>query len=128
MCGNHKFFICKHCGNMVGLIEDKGVPMVCCGEKMTELIPNTVEASFEKHLPDVTVSGDGISVQIGSEPHPMDEAHHIVFVYVETERGGQRKCLRVGEEPKLSFSFSGDKPVAVYAYCNLHGLWKTEVD
>jgi len=122
-----KFFICQHCGNMIGLIKDKGVPMICCGEQMTELIPNTVEASQEKHLPAVTVAGDSLSVQVGSVLHPMEEAHLITFVYVETERGGQRKALNVGEEPKLTFSFSNDKPIAVYAYCNLHGLWKTDL-
>jgi len=127
MCGKQKFFICKHCGNMIGLIEDEGVPMICCGEKMTELIPNTAEAATEKHLPEVTVSGDGISVQIGSVAHPMEEAHHITFVFVETEQGGQRKCLKAGQSPNLSFSFVEDKPVAAYAYCNLHGLWKTEI-
>ncbi|MCL2507994.1 MAG: desulfoferrodoxin [Oscillospiraceae bacterium] len=127
MCGNQKFFICKHCGNLAGLIDNKGVPMVCCGERMSELVPNTVEASAEKHLPAVTVSDDSITVLVGSVPHPMLEEHHITFVYVETERGGQRKCLKASEEPKLTFRFSDDKPVAVYAYCNLHGLWKTEI-
>ena len=127
MCGNQKFYICKHCGNLAGLIDDMGVPMICCGEKMTELVPNTVEASMEKHLPAVTVSADSVVVEIGSAPHPMEEAHHISFVYVETDRGGQRKCLKAGEQPKLSFAFIGDKPIAVYAYCNLHGLWKTEI-
>ena len=127
MCGKQRFFICKHCGNLIGLINDEGVPMICCGEAMTELVPNTVEASMEKHLPSVTLAGDSISVQVGSVFHPMEEAHHIAFVYVETERGGQRKCLKAGEEPQLSFSFVDDKPVAVYAYCNLHGLWKTKI-
>ena len=127
MSGKQRFFICNHCGNMIGLIQDKGVPMICCGEEMAELVPNTVEASTEKHLPSVTVSGDSISVQVGSVAHPMEEEHHITFVYVETERGGQRKCLKVGEEPKLSFSFKDDKPIAVFAYCNLHGLWKTDI-
>ena len=112
---------------MVGLIVDKGAPLICCGEEMTELVPNTVEASAEKHLPSITVSGSTISVQIGSIPHPMTNEHNIAFVYVETEHGGQRKCLKSGEEPKLTFSFTDDKPVAVYAYCNLHGIWKTEV-
>jgi superoxide reductase len=120
-----KFFICKRCGNMAGLIKDEGVPMSCCGDEMTELVPNTVEASAEKHLPVATVSGDSLSVKIGAAPHPMEEAHHIAFVFVETERGGQRKRLKAGEPPSLAFSFSGDKPVAVFAYCNLHGLWKT---
>ena len=127
MSGKQKFFVCKKCGNMVGLIEGKGSKMSCCGEEMSELVANTVEASVEKHLPDVTVSGDSLTVQIGSAPHPMEAAHYITFVYVETERGGQRKALKPGEEPKAVFSFLNDKPVAVYAYCNLHGMWKTEI-
>ncbi|MCL2031594.1 MAG: desulfoferrodoxin [Oscillospiraceae bacterium] len=127
MCGKQKFLLCKQCGNLVGLIQHAGVPMMCCGEEMTELTPNTVEASTEKHLPAVTVSGDSVSAQIGSVPHPMEEAHHIPFVYVQTERGGQRKCLKVGGEPKVEFSFVNDKPVTVYAYCNLHGLWAADI-
>jgi len=127
MNGRQRFFKCNYCGNMVGLIKDEGGPMVCCGDEMVELVPNTAEASVEKHLPDVTVTGDSISVQVGSVPHPMDDGHHISFVYVETECGGQRKRLKTGEEPKLTFVFSDDKPIAVYAYCNLHGLWVTEI-
>ena len=127
MCSDQKFFVCKHCGNLVKLIQNGGVPMVCCGEKMFELVPNTVEASMEKHLPAVTVSGDSISVQVGSVLHPMEDAHHIAFVYVATEHGGQSKCLKIGEEPKVTFCFANDTPIAVYAYCNLHGLWKTEI-
>jgi len=128
MSSKQKFFICKHCGNLIGIIDNKGVPMVCCGEKMTELVPNTVEASVEKHLPVAKVSGNNVEIEIGSTLHPMEEAHHISFVYVETERGGQRKCLKVGEAPKVTFSFVDDKPIAVYAYCNLHGLWKTDIN
>ena len=127
MCPNQKFFICKKCGNLLGLIDNKGVPLECCGENMSQLVPNTVEASTEKHLPAVIKNGDTITVSVGSAPHPMEENHHISFVYVQTERGGQRKCLKIGEEPTLSFSFSDDKPVAAFAYCNLHGLWKTEL-
>ena len=127
MSGKQKFFICKHCGNLVGLIEDRGVPLVCCGEAMSELVANTVEASTEKHLPDVTVSGDSMTVKIGSVPHPMEEEHYISFVFVETEQGGQRKLFKSGAAPQLKFCFVDDKPIAVYAYCNLHGMWKTEV-
>ena len=127
MSKSQKFFVCKRCGNMVGFIDDKGVPLVCCGENMAELVSNTVDASKEKHLPAVSVSGNSIGVQVGSVAHPMTDEHHIAFVYVETERGGQRKSLKVGEEPKLAFSVVDDKPVAVYAYCNLHGMWKTEI-
>ena len=127
MIGKQRFFICNHCNNLIGLIDDKGIPMVCCGYRVTELIPNTVDASGEKHLPEVIVSGDKIKVKVGSVPHPMTDEHYIQFIYVETEHGGQRKCLKPGDEPNGEFCFVNDKPVAVYEYCNLHGLWKTEV-
>jgi superoxide reductase len=122
-----KFFICEHCGNLVGVINDAGVPMMCCGQKMTQLIPGTVEASVEKHLPVVTVDGDKVKVEIGSVAHPMAEEHSILWVYLQTNNGGQRKNLAVGEAPVAEFSLLNEKPVAVYAYCNLHGLWKTEL-
>lgn len=122
-----KFFICKRCGNLIGMIENKGVPLMCCGEKMTELVPNTVEASVEKHMPAVTVAEDKVEVVVGSFVHPMEEAHNISFIYLETESGGQRKNLKATEAPKAVFACIDDKPVAVYAYCNLHGLWKYEI-
>ncbi len=122
-----KFFVCKHCGNLAGMVFSSGAPMTCCGDKMTELIPNTTEAATEKHLPVVTVKGDTVSVEVGSVPHPMAEEHYIEWIYLETENGGQRKALKPGEAPKAVFAIAGDKPVAVYAYCNLHGLWKTEI-
>ncbi len=122
-----KFYICKHCGNLVGLIKDKGVPLVCCGEPMTHLKPNTVEAAIEKHLPYVEKTEKGIKVSIGSVLHPMVEEHYITFVYVETKSGGQRKAVAVGEEPIFYFDFVDDEPTAVYAYCNLHGLWMTTI-
>lgn len=122
-----KFFVCEHCGNLVGVINDAGVPMVCCGQKMTQLIPGTVEASVEKHLPVVKVDGDKVKVEIGSVAHPMAEEHSILWVYLKTDKGGQRKNLSVGEAPEAEFALLGEKPVAVYAYCNLHGLWKTEI-
>lgn len=122
-----KFFICDDCKNIVGIIEMNGIPIMCCGIKMTELEPNTVDASGEKHLPEVAFSGDILKVQVGSVPHPMTDEHYIKFVYVETKHGGQRKRLKPGDEPNAEFSFVNDKPVAVYEYCNLHGLWKTEI-
>ena len=122
-----KFFICEHCGNIIGVIHDAGVPMMCCGQKMTQLIPGTVEASAEKHLPVVTADGDKVKVEIGSVAHPMAEEHSILWVYLQTDKGGQRKNLTVGEAPSVEFALCDEKPVAVYAYCNLHGLWKTEV-
>ena len=121
------FFVCEHCGNMIGLIHNAGVPMMCCGQKMTQLIPGTVEASVEKHLPVVTVDGDKVKVEVGSVAHPMAEEHSILWVYLQTDKGGQRKNLKVGEAPVAEFSLLDEKPVAAYAYCNLHGLWKTEI-
>ena len=121
------FYKCDLCDNLIGVIENNGGPLDCCNNPMKELIPNRVDASHEKHLPAVTVTGDCISVQIGSVAHPMEEAHHIVFVYLQTKKGGQRKSLCIGDDPKVSFAIVDDQPLAAYAYCNLHGLWITEI-
>ncbi|WP_302299771.1 desulfoferrodoxin family protein [Phascolarctobacterium faecium] len=127
--GEKKFYICKHCGNMIGMIKSSGVNVVCCGDPMTELKPNTVEASQEKHLPVVTVEGNSVKVKVGSVEHPMTEEHHIAWIYLETEQGGQRKKLAVGSKPEAEFALAGgDKVVGVYEYCNLHGLWLTKVE
>lgn len=127
--GEKKFYICKHCGNMIGMIKSSGVNVVCCGDPMTELKPNTVEASQEKHLPVVTVEGNIVKVKVGSVEHPMTEEHHISWIYLETEQGGQRKKLAVGSKPEAEFALAGgDKVVGVYEYCNLHGLWLTKVE
>ena len=123
-----KFYICEHCGNIVGMVNNAGVPMMCCGKKMTELVPGTVDASREKHVPVVAVDGNLVTVSVGSAAHPMIAEHSILWVYLETDRGGQRKCLAVGSEPKVTFALYDEKPVAVYAYCNLHGLWKTDIE
>lgn len=123
----NKFYICEHCGNLVEVINDAGVPLVCCGQKMTKMEAGTVEASHEKHIPVVTVEGNTVKVDIGSVAHPMTEEHSILWVYLQTDKGGQRKSLEVGSEPSVSFALLDEKPVAVYAYCNLHGLWKTEI-
>ncbi|MEG1560145.1 MAG: desulfoferrodoxin family protein [Clostridia bacterium] len=126
MCEN-RFYICAHCGNIIGLIKDSGVPLVCCGEKMKELVANSVEASVEKHVPKVTLNDSKVLVEIGEVPHPMEEKHHIEWVYLQTDKGGQRKCLCVGGKPELSFALCDEKPIAVFAYCNIHGLWVKEL-
>lgn len=127
--GEKKFYICKHCGNMIGMIKSSGVNVVCCGDPMTELKPNTVEASQEKHLPVVTIEGNIVKVKVGSVEHPMTEEHHIAWIYLETEQGRQRKKLAVGSKPEAEFALAGgDKVVGVYEYCNLHGLWLTKVE
>jgi len=125
---NVKFYICPDCGLVIEAIHDSGIAPSCCGMKMDELRPNTVEASGEKHLPAVSVSGDIVSVNVGSVNHPMQDAHYIEWVQLITERGSQRRYLRPGEAPNVVFQLGGEKPLAVYAYCNLHGLWKTELN
>ena len=122
-----KFFICEHCGNLVQVINDARVPMICCGQKMTKLEAGVVEVSHEKHIPVVKVEGNTVVVEIGSVAHPMTAEHSIEWVYLQTEAGGQRKDLTPNDAPAVSFALQGEKPVAVYAYCNLHGLWKTEL-
>ncbi|MBO4985967.1 MAG: desulfoferrodoxin [Bacteroides sp.] len=121
-----KFYKCEHCGNVVVKVVDSGVPVVCCGEKMKELVANTVDASLEKHVPVVTRLDDcTLKVEVGSVPHPMTLEHHIAFIYVETENGGIRVDLT--DKPEAVVCTCTGKPVAVYEYCNLHGLWKTEL-
>ncbi|MBQ8208133.1 MAG: desulfoferrodoxin [Clostridia bacterium] len=126
MCEN-RFYICEHCGNIVGLIHDAGVPMMCCGQKMKLLEPGVVEASVEKHIPVVALEGNTVKVVVGSVAHPMTEEHSITWVYLQTDRGGQRKCLAAGGAPEVTFALADEKPIAVYAYCNLHGLWKADI-
>ncbi len=120
-----KFYICKHCGNIIAKVNDSGVPVICCGEVMEELVPNTKEASTEKHIPVYTVENGKVLVVVGSVEHPMAPEHLIEWVSLQTKQGNQRKLLKAGQEPKICFSLcEGDEVEAVYAYCNLHGLWK----
>jgi superoxide reductase len=122
-----QFFVCEECGNLVGALHFSGAPMTCCGQKMKDLTPNTSDGAKEKHVPQVTVEGDLVTVEVGSVPHPMKDEHYIAWVYLQTEKGGQRKNLRPGGEPKAVFVLHDDKAVAAYEYCNLHGLWKKEL-
>ncbi len=122
-----EFLICEKCGNLVGLIHDAGVPMWCCKQQMTELKANSTEASGEKHLPVVNVEGDTVRVCVGSDMHPMGEDHYIQWVYLLTDRGGHRKIFKPGDKPELLFNVAGEKPLSAYAYCNNHGLWKTDI-
>ena len=123
----NRFYICEHCGNIVGMIHDAGVPLMCCGQKMTNLVPGTVDASKEKHVPVVSVTDGSVKVEIGEVYHPMSAEHSITWVYLQTDKGGQRKNLSVDSDPVVEFALKDEKPVAVYAYCNLHGLWKTDI-
>ena len=123
------FYKCAHCGNFVTFLTEKAAatPM-CCGVKMEEIVANTVDAAREKHVPEVAIEGNLVKVQVGSVIHPMLDAHYIQFIILETKKGCQKVDLKPGQEPAASFLVSeGDAPVAVYEYCNLHGLWKAEI-
>ena len=123
-----KFYVCKHCGNIITYVEHSGVPVICCGEKMQEIVAGSVDAAVEKHVPVVEVEGNKVTVKIGSVTHPMTEEHWIEFIYLQTKQTLQRACLNPGEEPVAVFALAeGDEVVAAYEHCNLHGLWKKEV-
>lgn len=124
---NPRFYVCKHCGNVVEKISDSGVPVVCCGEEMKALVANTVDASKEKHVPVVTRLDEcTLKVEVGSVPHPMLPEHHIVCIYLETAEGCQR--IDLTDKPEALFCTCRTTPIAVYEYCNLHGLWKTVLE
>lgn len=123
-----KYFICEKCGNLIEIIHNSGVSMVCCGQNMTELTVNTRDMSQEKHVPVVKIKDNHVSVEVGSDPHPMKVEHYIQWIAVLSKEGYQRKELVVGKEPSAEFMLMpGDKVDEVFAYCNLHGLWKTEL-
>ncbi len=120
-----KFFKCEHCGNIIEMVEDKGVPVVCCGQRMTELVAGTSDGAREKHVPVYEVNGNTVHVKVGEVAHPMIPEHYIEWIALQTKNGVQRKELKPGEKPEANFALcDGDEVVAVYAYCNLHGLWK----
>lgn len=120
-----KFYVCEHCGNIVEVVKDAGVPIVCCGQKMTELVAGTTDAAVEKHVPVYEVADGRVSVKVGEVEHPMVEAHYIEWVFLQTNKGTQMKKLSPEQKPEVVFAICEDETVeAVYAYCNLHGLWK----
>ncbi|MCI9128892.1 MAG: desulfoferrodoxin [Eggerthellaceae bacterium] len=123
-----KFYKCEHCGNIAIKVVDSGVPLVCCGEPMVELIPDTVDAAVEKHVPKVTKEGNHVHVNIGSVDHPMEDAHFIQFICLVKDSGYEIHPLSAGQAPATDFYLGeGEEPRSVYEYCNLHGLWKIDL-
>ncbi|NLE69947.1 MAG: desulfoferrodoxin [Clostridiales bacterium] len=122
-----KFYVCKICGNIIAYAYDAGVKVVCCGEEMQEMVAGTVDASKEKHVPEIIVKGNLVTVKVGSVDHPMEEKHYITFIALETKNGNQRKVLKPNDKPEATFALvDGDEVIAAYEHCNLHGLWKAE--
>ena len=120
-----KFYVCETCGNIIAMVKPSGVPVVCCGKPMKQIVPNTTDAAQEKHVPVWSKEGNLVKVQVGSVAHPMIPAHYIEWVSLQTKAGNQRKALAPEQAPEVTFALTdGDEVEAVYAYCNLHGLWK----
>lgn len=123
---DQKFFICEHCGKIVSIVKESGVPIICCGQKMKELIPCETDAACEKHVPVYEVNDGIVKVKVGSIEHPMTADHYIEWISLKTKSGDQRKELQPGDLPQVSFAIcDGDEVEAAYAYCNLHNLWKS---
>ncbi len=123
-----RVFKCVKCNNMISYLNKDKCDVKCCGETMVELIANTSDGAGEKHVPVVTVEGNTVTVAVGEVEHPMLDNHFIQWVAIETEQGRQRKVLEPGAKPVATFALvDGDKVKEAYEYCNLHGLWKTEV-
>ena len=122
-----KFFICEHCGNIIAMVKDAGVPVMCCGQKMTEIIPGTTDAAVEKHVPVYEIRGNMVYVTVGATEHPMLPEHYIEWISLQTKSGNQRKVLQPGSEPKACFAIcDGDevKPFTLTATCTASGKHK----
>ncbi|MFV0519900.1 MAG: desulfoferrodoxin family protein [Lachnospirales bacterium] len=121
-----EFYYCSHCKNIIYFFNNKGVPVSCCGEKMSKLTPNTTEGAYDKHIPVIEKMNDSILVKVGSVPHPMTEEHHIAWIVLETNKGFHKIDLDFTAEPVAEFLLpKNEYPVTAYEYCNLHGLWKS---
>ncbi len=121
-----RFYRCETCGQIIAVVKKTGVPVMCCGKPMKEIIPGTVDASAEKHVPVFETNGRDVKVRIGSVDHPMTAEHYIEWVCLKTKQGNQRKPLHPGDKPEVCFSIcEGDEVEEVYAYCNLHSLWRS---
>ncbi len=123
-----KFYKCSHCGNVAVKPYDQGVPLVCCGEKMGELVAGATDGAHEKHVPVVSIEGSSVHVEVGSVIHPMTPEHHIGLICLVSEQGYQMRPDLADGAPIADFALAeGDAPLKVYEYCNLHGLWVAEV-
>ncbi|MAG38703.1 desulfoferrodoxin [Candidatus Woesearchaeota archaeon] len=123
MTEKKQIYKCPFCGNVVEVVYSGEEQLVCCRQPMKQLKENTEDAATEKHIPIIEKTENGVSVQVGSVPHPMDEDHYIVFIEIIADGKIYRQNLKPGNEPKAHFCIEA-KEFAVRAYCNLHGLWK----
>lgn len=123
------FYTCEKCGNFVKLLSASGSELCCCDREMENVIPFTDGPLAKKHLPIVSLEDNKVIVEVGEIMHPSEANHSISWIHLITRLGSQFKYLLPGEDPRATFVFgSDDIPVAVYAYCSAHGLWKTQIN
>lgn len=118
-----KIYKCNICGNIITYLDDKGVVPVCCNEQMHELVPKNKDELQEKHVPVVETKDNVVTVKIGEVAHPMSNEHYIEWIILETDKAKYIRTLKPGCEPIASFVLHDEKPIKVYAYCNIHSLW-----
>lgn len=121
-----KFYKCPVCGNIIEVVNGDVSRVKCCGQDPQELKANTVDAAQEKHVPIYEIDNNEIIVKIGEVIHPMEEKHYITFIALVTEDRLTRINLQPGDEPIVRLPYIKDS--IIYEYCNLHGLWKTDVE
>ena len=115
-----KFYRCAICGQIVAMVKETGVPIMCCGQPMQEIVAGTTDASVEKHVPEYKIENGVVKVNVGAIEHPMVEEHYIEWISLQTKNGNQRKTLKAGMKPYAEFLIDeNDEVEAVYAYCNL---------
>lgn len=126
MAQQYEIYKCNLCGNIVEVLHGgKGV-LVCCGEPMVLMEEQTAEQVYEKHVPVIEKTENGVKVKVGSVPHPMEEKHYIEWIQVITDNGACKKFLKPGDKPEVEFiGIEGIKKVR--EFCNIHLLWKYEV-
>lgn len=117
---------CNICGNIVEVLHTGVGKLVCCGQEMELLKKKTIDEGYEKHVPVIKKTENGFKVIIGSIPHPMEDKHYIEWIELIADNAVYRKHLKPGDKPEAEFLIN-HKEVSARNYCNLHGLWKTEV-
>ncbi len=119
-----KIYRCKKCKNIIESLVGS-TDKLCCDEKMELLLSNTVDAAIEKHLPKLVRTGNEVKINIGEITHPMTEEHYIQFVIIREGNKITRYDLVPGDS--LEFNTLTENSVEVFSYCNLHGLWMSQI-
>ncbi len=122
-----QIYKCEICGNIVEVVHTGKPALVCCEKPMTLCTENSIDASTEKHVPILEKTTNGIIVKVGSSPHPMEDAHYIEWIQINTGNKSYREFFNPGDIPEAKFEINADENIniiEVRAYCNLHGLWR----